>query len=165
MKNTANIITIGRIIGSAVLIFVQTFSVWFYIVYIFCGLTDIADGAVARLTGTQSKLGSVLDSIADIVFAVVCLIKLLPCITLFAWQWLLILIIALIRIANIVAGIIISGKAVFLHTIANKITGLCLFILVFTLNTDYWDYAVIIVCAAAAFASIQEGLLILKGRQ
>lgn len=36
------------------------------------------DGAVARKTGSVSKFGSKLDSVADFVFIVVCLIKILP---------------------------------------------------------------------------------------
>ncbi len=46
--------------------------------YIIAGIADMADGAVARRTGTVSEFGSRLDTAADTVFAAVCLIKLLP---------------------------------------------------------------------------------------
>ena len=36
------------------------------------------DGAVARKTGTDSEFGAKLDTIADIVFTAVCMIKILP---------------------------------------------------------------------------------------
>lgn len=43
------------------------------------------DGTVARKTENVSKFGSRLDTIADIVFVAVCLIKLLPILTVPTW--------------------------------------------------------------------------------
>ena len=37
----------------------------FYILYLFCGLTDMIDGAIVRKTGAVSKFGARLDTIAD----------------------------------------------------------------------------------------------------
>jgi CDP-diacylglycerol--glycerol-3-phosphate 3-phosphatidyltransferase len=37
----------------------------FLTLYALCGLTDVADGIVARKTNTQSKTGARLDTIAD----------------------------------------------------------------------------------------------------
>ena len=74
-KQIANMITGFRILCSIVLILLPVFSVQFYIVYLVCGLSDMADGAVARRTNSTSSFGSKLDTAADIIFvvaAVVC---------------------------------------------------------------------------------------------
>ena len=78
MKNLANDITIIRILYSIALLFFPAFSVAFYVLYSTAGVSDILDGWVARRTHTASELGAKLDTIADIVFVVVCLVKLLP---------------------------------------------------------------------------------------
>ena len=71
----ANIITGIRILLSVALLFCPAFSPTFYVMYIAAGFSDMIDGAVARRTGTVSEFGSRLDTIADIVFVAVCLIK------------------------------------------------------------------------------------------
>lgn len=43
------------------------------------------DGTVARKTNTVSEFGSRLDTVADFIFVVVCLIKLLPILDVPVW--------------------------------------------------------------------------------
>ena len=71
MKNLANIITVSRIGLAVWMIFTEPLSPCFYILYAVCGLTDMIDGTVARITNTQSKMGALLDSVADMVFCAV----------------------------------------------------------------------------------------------
>ena len=66
MKNIANYITISRIIMSIALIATNTFSISFYIIYFYCGISDMLDGFIARKSQTESELGVRLDSVADI---------------------------------------------------------------------------------------------------
>ncbi len=56
--------------------FCPALSPVFLIFYIIAGIADMADGAVARKTGTVSEFGSKLD---------VCLIKLLPVLHVPVW--------------------------------------------------------------------------------
>ena len=74
----ANIITSCRILCSILLLFVPAFSPMFYILYLVAGFTDMIDGTIARKTGTANEFGSRLDTLADIAFVVVCMIKLFP---------------------------------------------------------------------------------------
>ena len=90
----ANIITGIRIVISVVLLFCPAFSPIFYVLYLIAGLSDMVDGAVARKTGTVSEFGSRLDTIADIAFVAVCLIKLLPVLDIPDWLYVWIAIIA-----------------------------------------------------------------------
>ena len=74
----ANAITGLRILMSVVLLFSPVFSPSFNAFYLIAGLSDMADGIIARKTNSVSELGSSFDSIADFVFVAVCLIKVLP---------------------------------------------------------------------------------------
>ncbi|MBQ5555857.1 MAG: CDP-alcohol phosphatidyltransferase family protein, partial [Erysipelotrichaceae bacterium] len=47
-KNLANIITFTRILGTLCLIFLTPLTLPFFVVYIWCGLSDVLDGFVAR---------------------------------------------------------------------------------------------------------------------
>lgn len=157
-KSPANVITAGRIVLSASLLFLPALSTGFFAVYSLCGLSDIADGPIARRTGTESELGAKLDSVADTVFAAVCLIKLLPKYRLNAPLWIWIAAIAVLQLANIIR----AQEFELLHTKANKITGLMLFALPFAALFCDVKYAAIPVCAMASFAAVQEFLKNIK---
>lgn len=164
VRTMANAISYSRIVLSAVLLFLPTFSPAFYLFYILTGLTDMLDGAVARNTGTVSKFGAVLDTVADFVFVLICLFKFLPIISIpfFVYVW--IAVIALIRFINIVSGYILQKKFVTVHSFMNKITGAVLFIFPLTISIIDLKYSVIIVCIIATFSAIQEGHFIRTGR-
>ena len=95
----ANAISVGRIILSIALLFVPTLSPAFYVFYILAGLTDMIDGAAARKTYTASEFGAKLDTAADFVFVIICLIKFIPFIEIPAWLYVWIAIIALIALS------------------------------------------------------------------
>ena len=83
----ANIVTSCRILFSILMLFPPAFSAWFYTMYLFCGLTDMVDGTIARKTNTDSKFGARLDSVADFIFVVAALSKLLPAMDIPQWLW------------------------------------------------------------------------------
>ena len=153
----ANIITIIRIFCSIVLLFCPAFSSAFYAFYITAGISDMVDGWIARKTNTVSEFGSKLDTAADIIFVAVCLIKLLPVLTIPDWLFIWMGVIALIKIINVISGFVVQKKFVAIHSIMNKITGLLLFVFPLTLSFIELKYSAIFVCAIATFAAIQEG--------
>ncbi|MGN0576906.1 MAG: CDP-alcohol phosphatidyltransferase family protein [Ruminococcus sp.] len=161
----ANIITSCRILCSAVILFFPAFSPVFYVLYCLAGFTDMVDGAVARKTDTISEAGSRLDTIADIVFAAVCMIKMLPVLSIPVWLWIGTGVVAAIKVINVISGYIVQKKFVAEHTVMNKITGVMLFILPFTLSFIDLNYSGGVVCAAALFAAVQEGHLIRKNEK
>lgn len=160
----ANLITSCRILFSLPLLFFPALSPEFYGLYIAAGLSDMLDGFVARRTGSTSALGARLDSIADLVFLVVCLIRLLPVLALPAWLWVWAGLIALLRLVNLVSGYVCRGKPMLLHTGANKLTGALLFLLPLSLDFLAVSYTAAPLCALASFAAIQEGHFIRTGR-
>ena len=156
----ANFITGLRIVFSVVLLFCPVFSPAFYALYIAAGVTDMIDGAVARKTGTVSEFGAKLDTTADFVLVVVCLIKLLPVLHVPAWLYIWIAIIAFIKVANIAAGYIRQKEFLSVHSIMNKVTGGLLFVFPLTLSFIDLSYSAAVVCVVATAAAIHEGYLI-----
>ena len=161
----ANIVTSCRILFSILMLFSPAFSAWFYTLYLLCGFTDMVDGTIARKTNTDSKFGARLDSVADFIFVVAALIKLLPDMHIPQWLWIWVVVIAIIKIFNIISGIVCSKRLIVEHTIMNKITGFLLFLLPLTLSFIELKYSAIVVCSIATFSAVQEGYLIRKGKE
>ena len=153
----ANLITSCRILLSLLLLFFPALSPGFYGLYLAAGLSDMLDGYVARRTNSASPLGAKLDSMADLVFLAVCLIKLLPVLALPVWLWVWVGLIALLRLVNVVSGFVRRKKLVLLHTRANKLTGALLFLLPLSLGFLDISCTAVPLCALASFAAIQEG--------
>ena len=158
-------LTCIRILCALALLFCQPFSPSFIILYLITGITDVIDGAVARRTNTTSEFGAKLDTAADFVFVAACLMKLLPNLAVPLWLWIWIVLIALIKMINIISGYVIQKRFVAMHTIMNKVTGILLFILPLTLPVVELKYSAPLVCALATFAAIQEGHYIRTGKE
>jgi CDP-diacylglycerol--glycerol-3-phosphate 3-phosphatidyltransferase len=156
MKNIPNYISISRLIMAILLLFPETFSITFYMIYICCGLSDILDGFLARKHKITSELGAKLDSMADIVFVFVSFFKIIPIIEITAKIIIWTSIIVLIRLFNIVSSYILYSKLMLLHTNANKFTGVLLFVSLFLIRFIDITVLEILICSIATFAAIQE---------
>lgn len=154
----ANIITSIRIICSISLLFCPALSMLFYVLYIVAGVTDMIDGIVARKTNSVSEFGSKLDTIADFVLVVTCLIKLLPVLDIETWMYIWIVIIAVIKLINIVSCYVMWKKLIAVHSVMNKVSGVLLFALPLTFRIIGLRYSVIVVCVVATFAAVQAAI-------
>lgn len=161
----ANIITISRIFCSACILFCPVFSICFYIMYLFCGFTDMVDGTIARKAKSVSEFGARLDTVADTVFLAVCFVKFLPLIQLPAWLWIWIIVIAAIKMGNAVWGWICNKKLASAHTVLNKATGFLLFLFPLTLGIIVPIYSAATVCSLAMVSAINEVFLTRNGRE
>ena len=65
--NIPNLITIARIllVPLIILLLISEDFGWAFLVFAVAGLSDAADGALARATNTQSEVGAYLDPLAD----------------------------------------------------------------------------------------------------
>ena len=162
-KHIANILTGCRIFGSIMLLFFPAFSLAFYVTYILCGFSDMIDGTIARKTNSTSKFGSQLDTIADIVFVMISLFRLLPVIHIPGWLWIWGSVIAVIKISNILWGYVAQKQLIALHSIMNKVTGLLLFLWPLTISVAESKYIAIAVCSIATFSALQEGVYAITG--
>ena len=159
-KHIANMLTGFRILGSMLLLFVPVFSKAFYCIYLLCGLSDMIDGTVARKTNSASEWGAKMDTAADLVFVTVSLIRILPSIHVPQWLWIWGGVIALVKIRNIIWGYVSKRQFISPHTVMNKVTGLCLFLLPLTLSFVELTYSSVAVCSIATCAAIQEAIYI-----
>ena len=96
-------------------------------------------------------------------FVAICLIKLLPVLSIPARLYVWIGIIAFIKAVNIVSGFAVQKTFISVHSAMNKVTGVLLFLLPLTIPVLPLKYSAIVVCAIATFAAIQEGHLIRTG--
>ena len=156
-----NICTFIRIVGTLCLFLTEPLTLPFFIVYGICGVSDVVDGTLARLTNTETAFGAKLDSIADILFYGVMIIRLLPnLISLFTPHvWMLIAAAAFVRICSYIVGAIKFKKFVSLHTLMNKITGFAVFTVPFILNLTFALWYCIGVVIIAFIASAEELLI------
>ena len=123
----------------------------------------MADGYLARKLGCESKTGAMLDSLADLVFVVCCCFKLIPTVAFPKWLWIWGGAIVIIKVINQISALVMYKKFVFPHTVANKITGVLLFVGV---QISLWINSIvpiIIIAVVATFAAVQEGHFIRMG--
>ena len=154
MKHLPNVISVLRIAGAIVLLFCDVAGWPFWVLYTLCGISDIADGWLARKLRAETKAGAILDSVADIVLVACCAIRILPVLEIPVWLWIWAGVIVFIKIVNQISALVVHKRFCFPHTLANKLTGLLLFLAV---PTMFWSMIPIaIVAAIATFAAIQE---------
>ena len=164
VKQIPNIITCIRIAGAAAIIHLKAMSLPFLIVYGVCGITDVLDGAIARLTHSESKFGSRLDSVADLFFLGAMAYKIVPlCLTLLpAPCWIVMGTNTAIHIVAYIVCAFKFKKMSALHTYANKVMSALIFLFPFTLIGEiellYTLY--IYIGGVFAFYSALETLLI-----
>lgn len=161
----ANFITSLRFVFSLLMLFFSTFSKGFYVFYLLSGFTDMIDGTIARKTNTVSEFGSKLDTAADFVFVVICLIKLLPVMHIPIWLYVFIGLIAIIKFISLGYGLIVLKKIVSVHSVLNKITGALLFIFPLTLRFIDLKYSAVVVCGTALSAAVQEFYYVKTGKK
>lgn len=159
VKAVPNIITSLRMALSLALLFFRPFEFTFVLLYLLCGFSDIADGFFARRLHAQSRRGALLDSIADVVFLLTAVIKLVPTVAVPVWAWLWAGAIAVLRVFSAIVGAVRFHRAAFSHTLMNKAVGMLLFCLPpihFLVNSEA---VIVVACAAAAAASAEELLI------
>ena len=158
VKQLPNIITLLRIAGSLGLLLCDVTGVVFWRIYGLSGISDIADGWLARKLKCATKTGALLDSLADICFVACCAWKLLPILELPQWLWVWAGVIVVIKVVNQLSALVMSGRCRFPHTTANKWAGFLLFI---ALPMTFWSIIPIaIVASVATFAAIHEHYII-----
>ena len=158
MKHLPNILSSLRMVGAVALLLSNVSSSPFWVIYMVCGISDIADGWLARKLKSVTRTGALLDSLADFCFVACCAWKFLPILELPQWLWLWSGVIVAIKVVNQLSSLVMYGRCCFPHTLANKATGFLLFIAV--PMTFCTVIPITIVASVATFAAIQEGHII-----
>lgn len=154
----ADIITFLRIAGAIILLFLKMFSAEFFIIYVLTGLTDALDGWISRKTDSAGDFGAKLDSVADLLFYSVILVRIFPTLweRLPAGIWYAVAVIVTVRLSSYIVTWVKFRLFAALHTYLNKLTGIAVFLIPLLLNTDYGTVFCWAVSAISAAASLEE---------
>ncbi|MGN1164284.1 MAG: CDP-alcohol phosphatidyltransferase family protein [Candidatus Ornithospirochaeta sp.] len=153
----ANLLSASRIAAAVFLLFFPPLSREFFALYLYCGISDIMDGFIARRTGTESKFGSSLDTAGDIVFASVALLKICPVLALDKWILWVTIAIATIKVATIICGYWKSREFVAVHSALNKGVGFLLFVYPLLTSFSFSKYLLVVLVSMALAAALDEG--------
>lgn len=156
IKYIPNFITGIRMLGAIVLLLTDPFSKVFCVIYVVYGVSDILDGYIARKIKATSKIGQVIDSIADMILIGVVLIIMVTTIKLPFWAISWIVAIAIIRIISLCIGFIRYNSFSSLHTYANKATGAILFCFPIIYILFGLVITICLICSIASISAIEE---------
>ena len=159
LTGIANYISITRIFFSITLLFIRPLSMLFLLLYILCGITDIIDGYIARKTHTESRLGSKIDSIADLIMIIVLMFVLFPFFHLNHSIIMWVVIIGVIKVISIIIVFIKYRTFEIIHTYGNKIVGFVLFMYPISLYFIQSNISLYIICIIASLAAFEEILI------
>ena len=156
--NTADTITAMRIAATVFLLFLPLNAFPFFAAYTLGGLTDVLDGWIARKTEKSSQFGARLDSVADLMFYAVLLLRLFPSLwrTLPVSIWYMVAVILLVRLTSYAAAAIRYHSFAALHTWLNKLTGGAVFFLPYVFVTPVGVEYSWAVCVLALTAAVEE---------
>ena len=159
----ANCITVSRLLFSFAMILFPPSSVPFAVLYVLCGVTDVLDGFVARKLHTESKIGEMLDSAADLFFAVVYAVKILSFLNIPLWMWIWVAVIGAVKITSILIASTKAHRLLIEHSFGNKLTGLLLYLLPLSVHIADVKYGAILLCLVATVTAIGEMIKITGG--
>ncbi len=161
-----NCITCLRIAGAAALLAVEPFSAAYYILYTLCGISDVADGTVARRLKITSSSGALLDSIADLVFYSSLLLRLVPHlfgkVSVFVWYFAGAVV--LVRIAAYTVAAVKYRRFASVHTFLNKATGFSVFCTPYLILFLDKTAVCAAVCTVGLLASFEELVMHIKSQ-
>ncbi len=151
-----NALSISRLIGAFALVLTGGLNEWFLLVFVFCGITDVLDGYIARRYGLCSDSGEVIDSIADFAVVLAMLAVLIPTLPWDQWMINFIAFIATVRGISLCVGTIRFGKVALLHTYLNKTAGFLLRISPFFIMFCDLGSVVMVVCSVSLAGAVED---------
>lgn len=168
-----NMITFIRILGTICLLFVSLFTPVFFIIYTISGCSDVLDGWVARMTKTSSEFGAKLDSVADLLFYAMLLVKILPLLIkmLPGWIWYCVGFVLLLRLGAYLTAALKYHRFATLHTYFNKLTGFAVFLIPYVMELEMiTKYSIglcysVGLCVVGGISSLEELLIHLSEKE
>jgi len=166
-KYIPNIISSTRIIAGASLFLFNDVTNGFIALYVFCGITDLIDGPIARKLNATSSIGALLDTVGDIVtymaFAKILLVQKQVPKSIVIWM----LGVAAIHLIAGLVSLIKVKKFYVVHSLFGKILGGSVFVLPFAMwlaamivskPSAQYDFIVYILMAIVATIGTIAGL-------
>lgn len=156
-----NILTSLRIVGAVLMLFIPPLTAWFFVIYTLCGVSDVLDGVIARARHAESEFGSRLDSVADLLFYAVMILRIFPVL----WErlprviWIFVASVLLLRAASYLTAAIKHRRFASLHTYLNKATGFGVFMIPYFISLRVGTVYCFVACAVGGIASAEELLI------
>lgn len=161
LRQIPNSLSLLRIVCTLGLIFVEPMRLPFFILYSICGLTDVLDGFIARRFHCTSELGAVLDSVADLCFYAMMILRLFPILweIMDRWIWLFGLSAVAVRLIAYSVAAWKYKRFSSIHTYMNKATGLTVFAVPYFTAWIGANLICTLACAVGFLASSEELVL------
>jgi phosphatidylglycerophosphate synthase len=156
-KSIPNILSLLRILLSFALPLTIHSKGWFVGLVLLIGITDVADGYIARKYKWVTRLGAKLDSLGDLVFFTIVLL-----IVFFRYEQIIIdnytwfLTTLALKLTTAVLSKIKYCEFVFIHTVANKLTGFMVFVAIVLIPFDTVAWFITGVFLMAILAAVEE---------
>ena len=164
VRQIPNILSAARIVIAIVIMFIPPYETAFYVIYAFCGISDLFDGVIARALHIESRLGGTLDTIGDTLLTWTgCHVVFSNMEPLYPGLLAAILAVFAVRIIGAVITLCRFKKFAMLHTAGNKIAMIILYLYPFfyTLTAKYGCVQEVVysICALGVIAGIEEILI------
>ncbi len=165
IKQIPNILTASRILIAIIILFIKPFSIAFYVIYAYCGVSDLFDGVIARAIKNESSFGSLLDTIGDVLLtwtgSFVTFRYMYAVDKLEIWGMLgAVLSIYVVRTIGALITLKRFKKFAMLHTIGNKVGMILLFLfpLFYELLSGVGgaEITLYVICGICVLAAIEE---------
>jgi len=164
MKNIPNILSISRILVSGLLFFLMNEPALFTALYLYCGISDVADGYLARKFNVESSLGAKLDSLGDFIMYSLIVVVFLMKTKILQNDIIvgLLIFIFLLKFFNFLLIKVKFKQWGMLHTIGDKCSGIIVYLIlpVYILFPGVSFILLILVCAFAALVTVEETLIL-----
>lgn len=147
-----------RLLGTICILFIAPLKLLYFAVYTATGITDLLDGFIARRMNLTSAFGARLDSIADLCFYTISIIKLMPILIkiLPSFIWIIISVILIARIASYIIAAIKFRRFASHHTWLNKVTGVFVFAIPYFLVTPFAVAFCFLVCFIGILSTAED---------
>lgn len=161
MHRIPDILSILRLV-SAPFMFAPVGRNWVIAIFVFCAFSDFLDGFLARKFNWTSKTGALLDSLGDIAFFASAMgYTAIHYFDILKELWIYIVLITGLRLLTVIICFLKYRTIFFLHTIANKVTGLCLVAGIFLLISLDSKVAIWIPLIPGILSAVEElGIMI-----
>lgn len=161
IRQIPNILSAMRIAIAIAIMFIPPYETAFYVIYAFCGISDLFDGVIARALHIESRLGGTLDTIGDTLLTWTgCHVVFSNMEPLYPGLLAAILAVFAVRIIGAVITLCRFRKFAMLHTAGNKIAMIILYLYPFfyTLTAKYGCVQEVVysICALGILAGIEE---------
>lgn len=169
MKNLPNILSITRLAVSGLLFFLGGYPTLFTNLYLYCGLSDVADGYLARKLKAESNTGAMLDTLGDVVMYLLIVFMYFSQTTVFSNTSALVLLLAIIAL-KMINWLLTKHKFGLwgvIHTVVYKVVGFLVYISLpfYYLFSDLSVWFMLIICILALLAAMEETIMIITGKE